>query len=85
VRKSQACADVTVEGVVARLARDHHYGPGVLIIEAIADDSGTTRRFYVELTHRRDGLAYVAGRFSRAQVVRSRRTGSRACPAGVRL
>jgi hypothetical protein len=52
LRTEQPRADVTVEGVVVRLSRDHHYGPGVVVIEGIADDSGTTRRFYVELAER---------------------------------
>lgn len=44
--------DVTVEGVVVRLSRDHHYGPGVVVIEGIADDSGAQRRYHVELVER---------------------------------
>jgi hypothetical protein len=40
---------VTVEGIVVRLARDHHYGPGVVVVQGVTDDSGTQRRFYVEL------------------------------------
>jgi hypothetical protein len=37
---------------VVRLSRDHHFGPGVVVIEGIADDSGAVRRFYAELTER---------------------------------
>jgi hypothetical protein len=69
LRTEQPRTDVTVEGVVVRLSRDHHYGPGVVVIEGIADDSGTVRRFYVELVERDydeairahgDGLRVVA-------------------------
>ena len=35
-----------------RLSRDHHFGPGVVVIEGIADDSGAVRWFYAELTER---------------------------------
>ena len=43
---------MTVEGVVVRLSRDHHYGPGVVVIEGVADDSGTARRYYLELVEK---------------------------------
>jgi hypothetical protein len=49
LRTKQARTDVTVEGIVVRLARDHHYGPGVVVVQGVTDDSGTQRRFYVEL------------------------------------
>jgi hypothetical protein len=52
LRTEQPRADVTAEGVVVRLSRDHHFGPGVVVIEGIADDSGAVRRFYAELTER---------------------------------
>ena len=50
LRTQQPRNDVTAEGVVVRLSRDHHYGPGVVVIEGVADDSGDVRRFYIELT-----------------------------------
>jgi hypothetical protein len=49
LRTQQPRGDVTAEGVIVRLSRDHHYGPGVVVIEGIADDSGDTRRFHLEL------------------------------------
>lgn len=52
LRTEQPRADVSVEGAVVRLSRDHHFGPGVVVIEGIADDSGAVRRFYAELTER---------------------------------
>jgi hypothetical protein len=52
LRTEQPRPDVTVEGVVVRLARDHHYGPGLVVIEGVADDSGTARRFYIDLAER---------------------------------
>jgi hypothetical protein len=50
LRTKQPRTDVAVEGIVVRLSRDRHYGPGVVVVQGIADDSGTERRFYVELT-----------------------------------
>lgn len=50
LRTKQPRTNVTAEGVVVRLSRDHHYGPGIVVIEGVADDSGDVRRFYVELT-----------------------------------
>lgn len=69
LRTQQPRNDVTAEGVVVRLSRDHHYGPGVVVIEGVADDSGDVRRFYVELAEddynealraHREGLRVVA-------------------------
>lgn len=52
LRTEQPRSDVTVEGVVVRLSRDHNYGPGVVVIEGVADDSGTARRYYLELVEK---------------------------------
>jgi hypothetical protein len=52
LRTKQPRSDVTVEGAVVRLSRDHNYGPGVVVVEGVADDSGTARRFYLELVDR---------------------------------
>lgn len=69
LRSEQPRVDVTVEGVVVRLSRDHRYGSGVAVIEGIGDDSGAVRRFYLELAERdyeeairahREGLRVVA-------------------------
>jgi hypothetical protein len=60
LRTEQPRTDVTVEGVVVRLSRDHHYGPGVVVIEGIADDSGTSRRYHVELAERDYNEAFRA-------------------------
>ena len=51
---------MTVEGVVVRLSRDHHYGPGVVVIEGIADDSGALRRYHVELVEKDYNEAFRA-------------------------
>jgi hypothetical protein len=56
----QPRTDVTVEGVMVRLSRDHHYGPGVVVIEGIADDSGTLRRYHLELVERDYNEAFRA-------------------------
>jgi len=52
LRTEQPRSDVVVEGVVVRLSRDHHYGPGVVVVEGVADDSGTARRYYLELVEK---------------------------------
>ena len=52
LRSEQPRIDVTVEGVVVRLSRDHHYGPGIVVVEGIADDSGAVRRFHLELVEK---------------------------------
>jgi hypothetical protein len=52
LRTEQPRSDVTVEGVVVRLSRDHIHGPGTVVVEGVADDSGAQRRFYLELTDR---------------------------------
>jgi hypothetical protein len=52
LRTEQPRPDVTVEGVVVRLSRDHIYGPGTVVVEGVADDSGALRRFYLELADR---------------------------------
>jgi hypothetical protein len=49
LRTQQPRKDVTAEGVVVRLSRDHHYGPREVVIEGVADDSGVVRRFHLEL------------------------------------
>ena len=51
LRTKQPRTNVTAEGAVVRLSRNHNYGPGTVVIEGVADDSGDIRRFYVELTH----------------------------------
>lgn len=60
LRTEQPRTDVTVEGVVVRLSRDHHYGPGEVVIEGIADDSGAVRRYHVELVERDYNEAFRA-------------------------
>lgn len=52
LRSEQPRADVSVEGVVVRLSRDQRSGPGVAVVEGVADDSGAVRRFYLELAER---------------------------------
>jgi hypothetical protein len=49
LRTEQPRPDVTVEGVVVRLSRDHIHGPGTVVVEGVADDSGALRRFYLWL------------------------------------
>jgi hypothetical protein len=55
-----AADSVAIEGVVVRLSRDHHYGPGEVVIEGIADDSGTVRRYHLELAEREYNEAFRA-------------------------
>jgi hypothetical protein len=69
LRTEQPRNDVTVEGIVVRLSRGSSQGPGVVVIEGVADDSGTIRRYYLEVDDReyreaihahREGLRVVA-------------------------
>jgi hypothetical protein len=60
LRTEQPRTDVTIEGVVVRLSRDRHYGPGEVVIEGIADDSGTVRRYHLELAEREYNEAFRA-------------------------
>ena len=50
LRTKQPRAGVTVSGLVVRLARAKSLGPGEVVIHGVDDDSGSTRRFHVELT-----------------------------------
>jgi hypothetical protein len=50
LRTRQPRAGVTVQGLVVRLHRSGAFGPGEVVIEGIYDDSGTTRRYRLELT-----------------------------------
>jgi hypothetical protein len=49
LRTRQPRAGVTVQGLVVRLHRSGAYGSGDVVIEGIDDDSGTTRRYRLEL------------------------------------
>jgi hypothetical protein len=49
LRTRQPRAGVTVQGLVVRLHRSSAFGPGDVVIEGIDDDSGTTRRYRLEL------------------------------------
>jgi len=49
LRTRQPRAGVTVQGLVVRLHRSGAYGPGDVVIEGVDDDSGTTRRYRLEL------------------------------------
>jgi hypothetical protein len=69
LRTEQPRSDVTVEGMVVRLSRGSNQGPGVVVVEGVADDSGVVRRFYLEVVERDyheairahgDGLRVVA-------------------------
>lgn len=60
LRTQQPRDDVTVEGTVVRLSRDRHYGPGVVVVEGVADDSGAVRRFYLELAETNYTEAFLA-------------------------
>jgi len=69
LRTEQPRSDVTVEGMVVRLSRGSNQGPGVVVVEGVADDSGVVRRFYLEIVERdyheairahREGLRVVA-------------------------
>jgi hypothetical protein len=50
LRNRQARPNVTADGIVVSLSRDGKFGPGVVTILGIVDDSGKSRRFHVELT-----------------------------------
>jgi hypothetical protein len=50
LRTRQPRTGVTVHGLVVRLHRSGAFGPGDVVIEGIDDDSGTTRRYRLELT-----------------------------------
>ena len=50
LRTRQPRTGVTVQGLVVRLHRSGALGPGEVVIEGIDDDSGTTRRYRLELT-----------------------------------
>jgi hypothetical protein len=49
LRTKQPRAGVTVYGLVVRLARARSTGPGEVVIHGQDDDSGSSRRFHVEL------------------------------------
>lgn len=50
LRTRQPRSGVTVQGLVVRLHRSGALGPGDVVIEGIDDDSGSTRRYRLELT-----------------------------------
>lgn len=50
LRTKQPRTGVTVSGLVVRLARARSLGPGEAVIQGVDDDSGSSRRFQVELT-----------------------------------
>lgn len=49
LRTRQPRAGVTVQGLVVRLHRSGAFGSGDVVIEGVDDDSGTTRRYRLEL------------------------------------
>lgn len=49
LRTRQPRAGVTAQGLVVRLYRQSKLGPGEVVIEGFDDDSGTTRRYRVQL------------------------------------
>lgn len=49
LRTRQPRSGVTVQGLVVRLHRSGAFGPGEVVIAGIDDDSGTTRRYRLEL------------------------------------
>lgn len=49
LRTRQPRSGVTVQGLVVRLHRSGRYGPGEVVVEGIDDDSGTTRRYRMEV------------------------------------
>jgi hypothetical protein len=49
LRTRQPRSGVTVQGLVVRLHRSGGFGPGEVVVEGIDDDSGTTRRYRMEL------------------------------------
>ena len=50
LRARQPRIGVTVQGLVVRLHRSGAFGSGEVVVEGIDDDSGTTRRYRLELT-----------------------------------
>ena len=60
LRTRQPRNNVTAEGMVVRLSRNHNYGPGLVVIEGVADDSGRVRRCYAEVTEDEYNEAYRA-------------------------
>jgi hypothetical protein len=49
LRTRQPRSGVTIQGLVVRLHRAGKFGPGEVVVEGIDDDSGTTRRYRMEL------------------------------------
>jgi hypothetical protein len=49
LRTRQPRSGVTVQGLVVRLHRSGAFGPGEVVVEGVDDDSGTTRRYRMEL------------------------------------
>jgi hypothetical protein len=49
LRTRQPRSGITVQGLVVRLHRAGKFGPGEVVVEGIDDDSGTTRRYRMEL------------------------------------
>lgn len=49
LRTRQPREGVVVTGLVVRLAREANYGPGDVVVQGIDDDSGTSRRFRINL------------------------------------
>jgi hypothetical protein len=62
LRTKQPRSGVTVAGLVVRLARSRTLGPGEVVIHGVDDDSGSSRRFHVELTEEDYGRAVEAHR-----------------------
>lgn len=50
LRERQPRTGVTVVGLVVRLSRDRHIGPGEITVQGVSDDSGSQRRFRMELS-----------------------------------
>jgi hypothetical protein len=50
LRTKQSRRNVTIEGLVVNLSRDRNSGPGEIVVQGIADDSGKARRFHMEIT-----------------------------------
>lgn len=49
LRTRQPRSGVTVQGLVVRPHRSGRFGPGEVVVEGIDDDSGTTRRYRMEV------------------------------------
>jgi hypothetical protein len=60
LRTKQPRSDVTAQGLVVRLARATKFGPGEAVVEGYADDSGSRRRYHVELVEHDYNEAYRA-------------------------